>query len=154
MKNKLQNFKITVNKDQPSFQLAFNTETKVTWSHNMRRIKENIEDKRRPQKDSERYYIAWDDNDMVSFYEFEKEEEVYLCRLINHKLNKLNNLTLEFTYTKLFCIYKNLDWDSSKLKHLISTKILILPPEDPPKLMYESTTWHQSYCIIEDFLFY
>lgn len=60
---------------------------------------------------------------MVSFYEFEKEEEVYLCRLINHKLTKLNNLTLEFTYTKLFCIYKNLDWDSSKLKHLISTSL-------------------------------
>lgn len=43
---------------------------------------------------------------MDSFDESEKQEETYLCPVTNYELNKVNNLTLYFTYNELFLYAK------------------------------------------------
>lgn len=73
---------------------------------------------------------------MNSFGEFEKEEKIYQCPMTTHTENKVRNITSKFTYNILFCICKNLDRDSSKLKHLVSTsKTTIYSLEKEKKML-------------------
>lgn len=81
----------------------------------------------RPQKDSERGYIAWDD-DMDSYDEYEKEEEIYIYLMLVYRENKVNNIPSKFTCNELFHICIKLDMDSSKLQQLVSIiRLLSLP---------------------------